>query len=195
GMTNRGAADFGKLFIESLTNNENNLVISSLLELGGTVYAFILTRRAVPSMEGFHYGLSYLASILMVIPSQLMGGFSFAKYAALDIWLQNIHHMGYGPGFSLTAETYYNFGWVGGILFSFVIGYFFTKMFNLRSKNKNKNEVLRLLSLIFLYNSIIVARFPFHNTVRNILYIYLIPYFLIMLLYNRKQKDRIKTNF
>lgn len=191
-MENRKLFEFFSLYIDSLKNGENNLIVSSISELGGTGYAYILTRRAIPSMENFHYGLSYMASVLMIIPSQILGGFSFARYAALDIWLQNIHRMNYGPGFSITAETYYNFGWVGGIAFTFVIGYFFSSFFNLRSKDKNKNELLRLLSLVFLYNSIIVARFPFHNTVRNIVYIYLIPYSLIWNLYNVRRKRLIK---
>lgn len=191
-MQGRGIADLGQLFLESVRDEDKNLIISAISELGGTTYAFILTKRAIPALTGFKLGQSYIASFFMIIPSQLLGGFSFAKYAALDIWLQNIHKMTYGPGFSITAETYYNFGWMGGIVFSYFLGLFFTKMFNMKSVNQNKNEVLRLLSLIFLYNSIIVARFPFHNTIRNIVYIYIIPYLLIMFFYRRSQ-DKVRS--
>ena len=194
GMENRSISDFGDIFLDSITNSDNNLIISSISELGGTMNAFILTKRAVPTMEGFHYGISYLASIAMIIPSQLMGGFSFAQYAALDIWLQDIHKMSYGPGFSITAETYYNFGWIGGIAFTFLIGLFFSKILNLKSNDNDKNEVLRLLSVIFLYNSIIVARFPFHNTVRNIVYLFIIPYLIIMTIYSRKCRNQFHKN-
>lgn len=173
---------------ENLTSSESNFVIKTISELGYTMHAFVLTEEVVPSLINYKYGESYMASVLMLIPSQLMGGYSFASKAALDTWLQNIHNMSYGPGFSIIAETYYNFGYYGGILFATVIGYIFSKLFNLRSKDNNKKILLKLLSLIFLYNSLIVARFPFHNTVRNIVYMYVMPYLAIIVIYNTIKK-------
>ena len=169
---------------ENIMSSESNFVVKTISELGYTMNAFILTDKVVPDVVNYKYGESYLASILMLIPSQLMGGYSFASKAALDIWLQDIHKMPYGPGFSIVAETYYNFGYYGGIVFTLLIGIVFYKLLNMYSKDKNKNFLLRLLSLVFLYNSLIIARFPFHNTIRNIVYMYLVPYLVIIIIYN-----------
>lgn len=168
----------------TIQNKENNFFVKTISELGYTMHSFILTRQVVPSVEKYKYGESYFASLMMILPKQIFGGYSFADKAALDIWLQKIHNLSYGPGYSLVAETYYNFGFVGGVIFSAVLGYFFTIMFNLKNKSDDKSALLRLLSLIFLYNSLIVARFPFHSIPRNIVYMFIIPYFCINLIYN-----------
>lgn len=178
-------------FIETTSEvafGKDNFMIETLSELGYSAHSFILTKRVVPEVQSFKYGESYFASFMMIIPSFLTGGYSFAYNAALDIWLQKIHSMSYGPGFSLLAETYYNFGWNIGIVFFAVFGVMFTKLFHVYSENKTKQEILKLFSLIFLYNSLLLARFPFHSVPRNILYMFVIPYLLII---NKRRKGGI----
>ena len=169
----------------------SNPIIETIEELGGTMNAWCLTDSVVPEYQDFKYGESYLASFLMIIPSSFLGGYSFASKAALDIWLQDTLNMSYGPGFNIFAETYYNFGWYGGIAFAFILGVFFGKMFNLKNKDKQKNELFKLLSLIFLFNSLLIARLPFHSTIRNIFYMYILIYIMINLLYNYRLKRRM----
>lgn len=169
----------------------SNPVVETIEELGGTMNAWCLTDSVVPERQDFKYGESYVASFLMVIPSTFLGGYSFAPKAALDIWLQDILDMSYGPGFNIFAETYYNFGWYGGIAFAFILGIFFGKMFNIKSKDKEKNEIFKLLSLIFLFNSLLIPRLPFHSTIRNIFYMYILVYIMIILRYNHNIKRRI----
>lgn len=169
----------------------SNPIAETIEELGGTMNAWCLTDSVVPEYQDFKYGESYLASFLMVIPSSFLGGYSFASKAALDIWLQNTLNMSYGPGFNIFAETYYNFGWYGGIAFAFILGAFFGKMFNLRNKDKQKSELFKLLSLIFLFNSLLIARLPFHSTIRNIFYMYILVYIMINLVHNYRLKRRM----
>ncbi len=177
--------------ISTIISGENNPIVQTVAELGSTMNAWCLTDKAVPDIVDFKYGESYLASFMMIIPSTFLGGYSFATKAALDIWLQDIWNLSYGPGFNIFAETYYNFGWYGGIAFALVLGMFFGKMFNLKNKDKQKNELFKILSLIFLFNSLIIARFPFHSTIRNIFYMYILVYIMIILVYNYKMKRRI----
>lgn len=191
-IANKDFESFHSIFSETLENTEENFLVKSISELGGSMQAFILTYQVVPSVSNYKYGESYLASILMLIPSNLLGGYTFANKAALDTWLQNIHNMSYGPGFSIIAENFYNFGWEGGIIFSAVIGMFFTYIFNLTSKDRNRNCLLNLLSFVFLFNSMTRGRFPFHGTIRNLVYMYLIVYFLIIYLYSRNERRRIQ---
>ena len=172
----------------TILHNDNNFIVQTISELGYTMHSFILTKEIIPIRENYKYGESYIASLLMIIPSKLLGGYSFATKAALDIWLQSTLKMSYGPGYSLLAETYYNFGWHFGMIFSLVLGIFFTSFFDMSSKDNNKYILLRLLSLIFLYNSLILGRFPFHSTIRNLIYMYLLPYILVYMAYNRNKK-------
>lgn len=177
--------------ISTIISGESNPIVQTIAELGATMNAWCLTDKAVPDMEDFKYGESYLSSFMMIIPSTFLGGYSFAPKAALDIWLQDIWNLSYGPGFNIFAETYYNFGWYGGIAFALILGIFFGKMFNLKNKDKQKNELCKILSLIFLFNSLIIARFPFHSTIRNIFYMYILIYIMIILVYNYKMKRRV----
>ena len=174
---------------ENLFDSEENFVIKTISELGYTMHAYILTDMLVPTTVNYKYGESYISSFIMLIPSQLTFGYSFAEKAALDTWLQKSHKLSYGPGYSIIAETYYNFGYTGGMIFAIVLGMFYSYFLNLKSKDSNKNELLRLLSLIFLFNSLIAARFPFHSTPRNIFYMLVIPYLLVNIIYgNLKRK-------
>jgi len=190
-LQNRSFSDFTSVITEVLCS-DTNPIVSAISELGYTMHPWILTQRIVPLSKNYAYGESYIASVLMLIPRIFLGGHSFASKAALDIWLQSTLNMPYGPGYSLFAETYYNFGWYFGILASFVLGAFFSKMFNVTSKNREHAIIKRLLALIFLYNSLILARFPFHSTVRNLVYLGVIPYLGILILANKDSYFNIK---
>lgn len=187
---NKNIFSFIDTIHEVTEDSESNVMTKTISELGYTMHSFILTYNVVPSRQNYKLGESYISSILMLIPSKLLGGYSFAEKAALDSWLQETYRMSYGPGFSIVAETYYNFGWYFGILFSFLLGILYTKMFNFGSNNSDKNNLLKILSLIFLYNSLLSARYPFHSTTRNIVYMYILVYALILIAYgNIKRKS------
>lgn len=174
---------------ETLDGSGDNFVVKTVSELGYSLHPVILTRQIIPSRQDYRYGESYFSGLMMVLPSFLTGGYSFAPKAALDIWLQKTLDMPYGPGYSLFAEVYYNFGRGIGILFSLALGFFFSLMFNMHKRDRY-NCILPILTLIFLYNSIIIARFPMHMTIRNIVYMYIIPYFLIKIIYEKRYKKR-----
>ena len=178
--------------LNKVLNNDDNPIIQTINELGGTMNAWCLTDKAIPSLQNYGYGSSYISSVGMLIPSFMLGGLSFANYAALDIWLQNIWNMSYGPGFNIFAETYYNFGWYIGILFSFILGYVFGKIFNIKSKNKEKNGLLSILSVIFLYNVLLIPRLPFHNTLRNFIYMYVLIFIVINFIYQKEKVNNIE---
>ncbi len=183
---NKSISGFVEVLSENLTGKDN-FFVDTVSELGYTMHSLILTEQLVPNYINYQCGRSYLSSIVMIIPSGLLGTTYFADNAALDIWLQKVHKLSYGPGFSLIAETYYNFGWYAGVIFSFFLGLFFSKIFDIRHEKKDYSKVLQLLSFIFLYNSLLVARFPFHSIPRNLFYMFLIPYILIQYDYKKSK--------
>ena len=187
GTASKDAQGFSDAINTAFADPENSFMVKTISELGYSIHPIILTKQLVPSVEGYHYGESYISDFLMIIPSFLMGGYSFAPKAALDIWLQDSLNMSYGPGYSLFAETYYNFGEVFGILFSLVLGYFFALLFDMDRRFSN-NKIIPIFTLIFLYNSAIIIRFPMHATIRNLVYMYAIPYLLIKIIYERRYK-------
>lgn len=162
---------------------------STIGEIGSTMYTWIRVAKIVPSTENFLFGYSYVASVLSCIPSVLIG-YSFANDAALDVWLTQKYNANYGLGFSMFAESYYNFGYLG-IVFIFFVGLF---MFYFISGNIIKNWSLsykNAVTAIALYIFTNVARKPMGLSVRNVFYGIIIPLLLIKIV-NMIIKKRYK---
>lgn len=166
--------------------NKENKYISLISEMGGSGVPLLETMRLIPYRYDYGYGKSYVASIIAVIPSSFMGGFSATKEAALSEWLMKALNLNYGPGYSLIAESYYNFGFFA-IGFIVILGIFFGRMLNY-----NKNIISKINVAIFLYISIMTARDSVYLLIRNTVYFILIPNLLIYLLYKFNNKYKIK---
>lgn len=157
-------------------------IISSIKEIGGTIYVWIEVKCLVPSVYSYGYGYSYLASFFACIPSVLIG-YSFAEDAALDVWLTDTLGADYGLGFSIFAEAYYNFGALG-IVFIFFVGWF---VFYFLSGNVAKGVNLRYrnaISAIAIYFFTNIARNSMSLSIRNIFYGIVVPLILINILRN-----------
>ncbi|MGL5634256.1 MAG: O-antigen polysaccharide polymerase Wzy [Sarcina sp.] len=155
--------------------------------MGFSQFPLVKTMELIPTSYSFRYGLSYLASFVAVIPSILMFGFSMTKEAALSQWLMHTLNMTYGPGYSLVAETYYNFGYFG-ILFTPILGIVFSKFtFSLNTK---VDRILLTVPFVAIFLSIAImsTRGSVYLLIRNIFYLIIIPKILIYILYKSKLK-------
>lgn len=175
------------LFIDCFVGAaSSNPIVSTIAELGYSMHSWILTYGIVPGKYSFGFGISYFSSFMMILPSFLYGGYSFANNAALDSWLQRVTGMEYGPGFNIFAETYYNFGWIGGIFCAFLLGLIFAKIFNFNFKDKLLDKLFRPFLLIFFYSIILLPRFPFILVVRNLVYLVVVPFALTLFISSSK---------
>ncbi|AOT70127.1 O-antigen polysaccharide polymerase Wzy [Geosporobacter ferrireducens] len=128
-------------------------IVELIIEMGGSMYPFILINRFVPSTRFFGGGTSYLFSIFSVIPQKLLLGFDYSKYTNLQEWLTfEVLNQNSGVGFSMCAEAYYNFGWLGLPLF-FFLGLLITNVFD-SNKLKNKSLSFKLFS-VFLFDALL----------------------------------------
>lgn len=148
-----------------------------LREFGFNIFSLYHTIRLVPSTQNYSFGLTYIASIMAVIPSLLMGGFSFSNYAALPEWLMKKLNLSYGPGYSILAESYYNFGYFG-FACMFAIGVIMVKSFSNNKKGDYKIIYTAFVATMLFANAF-MARDTFLMFFRNYLYLVLIPYALI----------------
>jgi oligosaccharide repeat unit polymerase len=190
GTVNKNLGDFLNLLLKNVT--EDNFIVTFINELGFSILPLIETMKIIPDKIDFSYGFSYLSSILAVIPSLFFGGFSFADYAALDIWLMNELGMNYGPGYSLIAETYYNFGWFGLILMMF-FGGGLAIIFN--NKVEGDEKLIRNVYIaILIYYLLMTARSPLLLTSRNIFYGVIIPMVLIKIVDFSKNRRKLSKS-
>ena len=167
-------------FTSSISNSNNSAVVETISEIGGSMAPFIMTSNIIPNPFPYRYGLSYVSSFLAIIPSSIYGTSFFTDNSALDIWLMKTYNMSYGPGFSIMAESYYNFGYYGGIFFSFVIGMFISYVLNYKSKKSEYHNLNELFSITFLLMSMMIARGAFFHTPKCIIYLMMIPFFAII---------------
>lgn len=174
--------------VYAISNNESeNLLVDVVAELGGSMNPWLMVNQIIPQYTNFRLGQSYAASFLAVIPSVLLGGYSFTKYANLSQWLMDTTNLSYGPGFSMHAESFYNFGWFG-IPFMFLIGWFYYKLI---SNNFLKGPMVKyknVLSAITFYLFAMNIRGSMYLTIRNEVYFVLLPVLIIYLLFNGQKK-------
>lgn len=189
GTANKTFSEFFNIVINAIS--KENFIVAFINELGYSIYPLIETMQIVPQVKGFSYGFSYLSSLLAITPKLFLGGFSFANYAALDIWLMNILNLNYGPGYSLIAETYYNFGWFGLILMM-IWGNGLVQIFSNKFKG-DKAIVKNAIIAVMIYYLLMTARSPLLLTFRNVFYGVMIPTLMINIIFGATKKRKIKN--
>ncbi|MGQ9579379.1 MAG: O-antigen polysaccharide polymerase Wzy [Armatimonadota bacterium] len=105
-----------------------NPVTALITELGTTMCTVAYTLMLVPSERAFDYGTGYLRAMMTLVPSLYWT--TTEAYSTWLVWTvaPDFARMGGGLGYSFIAEAYANFGWLGSILFTFVLGYALAKL-------------------------------------------------------------------
>lgn len=142
---------FYKIISRSLI--ENNILVSTLSNLGGTLFPLTKTIELVPSGRFYLLGGSYLTAVLYLIPSFLRVGFlndldRMLEYSSPGSWLMQELSLSYGPGYTPFAEAYLNFGRFGVVFMGF-LGYFFAKILSISYFKENKNISIAMQALSF----------------------------------------------
>ena len=178
--------------VSSIVNQKlgtSNAFYEALSEMGGSMFPMITTMNLVPDRYDYKYGSSYFYSLTSVIPNLGFWDLHPAmKYGNMNDWLQDALDLNYGPGFSIVAEAYINFGHFG-FLMMLILGYCFGLIFNINVRDKY-NPLLLVLSFVFCFLIIKTVRNSFLATVRSIFY-YILPIYLIVVY---MYKGRINKN-
>ena len=167
--------------------NENNPFTFTLTEMGGSIQPLCHVLDMIPDPQPYRYGQSYLASLTTIIPNiGFWDEHPATKYANLGNWLKKELNINYGPGFSIVAEAYYNFGYYGFTLM-FILGLLFTTVY----KNVNRNTLLYnplqfIVSVVFLWFTIKMVRNSFEFVVRAVAYYCLPLYISINYVYKKR---------
>lgn len=180
----------------SLDNDEKgNPALFTLTEMGGSMQPLMNCLQIIPNNQDFRYGQSYLYATTTIIPN--IGFWNVhpaTKYSNLGNWLKDYLNLSYGPGFSIVAEGYYNFGYWGFIVM-FIFGFVFTKILsNASSRNLHINPIKTVMSLVFLWLTIKLVRNSFEFAVRALIYYYL-PMYLLMVYYSKRSIRRRNAKY
>lgn len=189
---NRGGGAAAYKSIKLNDEEKGNPVLFTLSEMGGSLQPLMNTMHIIPDQQNFRYGQSYLYATTTIIPNVGIWKIHPAtKYSNLGKWLKEYLNLPYGPGFSIVAEAYYNFGYFGFIIM-FIFGFAFARILSNASRsNLYVNPIKTVMSLVFLWLTIKLARNSFEFAVRAFVYYYF-PMYWLMKYVAKKQYKHIR---
>ena len=173
-----------------------NLILNVIEEMGFNFTSLCFVMDYIPSKIPFRLGLSYLVSIVLLIPKSFGLKASYPKLQSYlgETWLWNANNLydrsflSFGVGFSLIAESYYNFSW-WGILTMIPLAWIITSL--LKDK-KNDNAWSLYIRLALMLNFFSLPRRQFYSIVKSIEYsIFFIGVYLLIYIgiCNIKKRD------
>lgn len=147
--------------------------------------------------NGLHYGFSYLLSLLAMIPSSLMPS-SIAAFFTSNLpsnWIDNVMSSNFawatfGQGYSMIAESSYNFGSFGFIVIG-LFGFAIQRLIQIPLSGSTKFS--KYLSLVLLWSFITIPRRGFEFAVNSLEYDILFMV-LIMWLSANLSKNRARSS-
>lgn len=167
---------------------ENSPFFETISEMGWSMFPLIQTMNLVPDQYSYRYGSTYLYAASSIVPN-----FDFwdlhpaMKYANLGDWLVKVLGLTYGPGYSLIAEAYVNFG-IFGFIVLFIHGFLLARLFSFVNDNCLKyRPLIFFLAILFAYLTIPTVRNSFLGTVRVLVYFLLLIYVMVKYLFRTNQ--------
>ena len=135
---------------------ESNPITTMMIEMGGTLKPLIYCIEIFSSGESLKFGTSYVASVCLLIPNiaHILGAIHpAAKLSNLSQWLMEYKQLSHGPGFSIVAESYYNFGAAGAFVFIFW-ALFFCRVLGEPEKQNEEQSFISYSTMMLIFSLI-----------------------------------------
>jgi oligosaccharide repeat unit polymerase len=169
--------------VESVSSMQNP-VFASISEMGHSLVTVTHTMALVPDIRPFDLGVSYFYAATTVIPNIGWERHPSVAHGLLCTWLIDtvdpvVAESGGGLGFSFIAESYLNFGWLGGPLWLGCIGFWVTSLFLIAD---GADPAKWALVGSFLSFFLVFARGESAMVVRGLIWYAVVPYFLVTIM-------------
>lgn len=174
-----------------------SLIESVIEEMGFNFTSLPFTKLFVPISQNFRYGISYIGSIICLIPRSLDPiGIINSLYQNLpELWLAdnlalrfgNLYN--FGVGYSVIAESYFNFGNFGFISI-FIQGLLVGKFLNNREETKFK----KYIKYVMMFSLITYPRRSFITLLKSIEYCIVLIMIIILLYSKYDKKNHLEKN-
>lgn len=155
-----------------------------LRELGGSIKPLIFNMQYIDGGQlHYVYGGSFLAPLIMIVPNFLRFGlyeeFCAMGWLGIENKLSEMANLGYGIGYSMNAELYYNFGHIGWI-FGIILGMIFAKTLSTDFRIKKEKDVIWFALKPAMFTLIIMTtRGSFQLFYNYLVWYMLFPYILV----------------
>lgn len=165
-------------------------------EMGFNFTTINFVESFVPSTKNYQYGITYIKSILCLIPKTLDPTNTIENINRtlpefeLSDWLASKYGnlYSFGVGYSVIAEAYYNFGFFGFISV-FIQGLIIGKIMG-NSNDKNKTKFQKYVEYILLFALLTYPRRSFLTLLKCIEYYIVFIILAIFLISQRNRKIR-----
>lgn len=173
--------------LQQASEDSENPVVSTLSEMGWSLYPLALTIEAIPAKKDYAYCASYFWAFVSLVPNiGFWDGVHPGKKNDPGYWLNQYSDLDYGIGYSLTAGAYNELG-LWGIILMFLYGCLFCSVFSyVSSVHVYRNPLKFIFALLFLWFAIMFVRNSYDSFMRNIVYDVLPLFFLTKILVVQK---------
>lgn len=172
-----------------------NVVTEFIGELGWNLSSVCWTMNLVPQYYPYRYGMSYLVSLLTFIPSSFFSnGHPIVKWANIGDWLQAALNQTSGPGYTMIAESYINFGWYGFValvLEGYIISRFIACVPRLNVKDNMLGATFQIIIIMTIMKSLVRASVS--ASTRTILFV-ILPLYILLRFSIKKSTEKESNN-
>lgn len=167
--------------------------VAVIAEIGGSMGTIAHTMELVPNARPFDMGAGYLYALLTLLPNLFWDVHpSIVRGTGGDWLVWTVEPMtaaiGGGLGFSVIAEAYLNFGWIGVPVVMGIIGFLFGRVVE---RSYSSPDPGRVAFLVCILPSILgLARSETANVLRSIVWYGLFPYAAVHVLRGFVRKTR-----
>lgn len=151
-------------------------------EMGFSFTSICFTMKYIPQETPYQMGQSYISAIIALIPQHMdpTGLIAEILRNTPERWMAvHTRQLGYnfGLGYSVIAESFYNFGYLG-IIAVFIQSYIIKRIVSLRIVNNTK--FAQYMNLVMIYSLLTYPRRQFYTLLKALEYDILL---IILLLY------------
>ncbi len=167
----------------------DNPIILAVAEMGGTLLTVIHTIDLVPILKPHEWGMSYAVALTTIFPNLFWDLHPAIQAGLPSYWLMKeidpiAANAGFTFGYSMVAEAYLNFSWIGAPIVMGGMGYFLAGFVCWVFESP---DALRLATQAILMSFVLfVARAESHLVVRPMFWECLIPYLFVLYLVRRR---------
>jgi len=183
--------------LQAVNEDNENPIISTIEEMGWSMYPLALQMEIVPSKSDYSYGASFYWALISVIPNfGFWDGEHPGKRNDPAEILNKYSQENYGIGYSMCAGSHHEFGYFGFVLM-FVYGILFCRIFSNVSPSKVWTKPIQFIfALLFLWFAIKFVRNSLNGISRGLLFDVLPIYLMTKLLSTRQRiYDKNKKRF
>lgn len=162
-------------FIDSLfsLNMISNLIGETFGEIGLILYSVVNIVYCVPKIFPYQLGTTFFRTFFSFLPINPFVGNFFSNASSTNVINK---YLSIPAGSSMFGDLYWNFGYMGGIVASFVFGIILFNLFNYYDTQKNEFNMSVYFSLFSIL--MVLVRAEFIDCWRTLVYLLLIIYFI-----------------